>query len=615
MPNYFKPLLQKYLHSQYLHSRTIIFILMIVATILACATYYVMSVESRKGGLDPSKVIGFILVDLVIFLILGILLARKFFQSFFTKGDDQNVSKLQNRIIIAFSLVATVPTIIVSVFSAYFFNFGIQVWFDKKISAVLDQSIIVAESYIDEHKLQLKETVLSVAEDLSDMYYDLVHNPALFTKTLNTEAEMRSLDEAIVLNKSTNTIIANTFLSFSLSFATIPAHLIKKADLGEIVEVKSDPTKIRMLIKLKEYNDVYLLVGRLVDNKIIDHIDKTNGAAGEYYRLKNQVSGMQIKFSIIFIFIALLLLLVAISFGVMFTAKIVNPIKKLVNATDKVKDGDLTIQVSEDEVDKDEIGALYSAFNRMIKQLSRQQRDLVIAQRALAWSDVAKKVAHEIKNPLTPILLASERLLKKFSNDVKDKVEFENYLYMIIRHTNDIKKIVSEFVLFARLPAPSFAHCDLVLLIKEIVKSRKLINDKISYVFNSDVNSIDFVCDATQINQIMINLLKNAEESIESTKNATKGNISVAIASSSSIVTISMIDNGKGFPPELIGRAAEAYVTTRNKGMGVGLAIVKKIAQEHCATLDIANSKQGGAVINIEFNTEELKSKIKRLEV
>ena len=152
---------------------------------------------------------------------------------------------------------------------------------------MLDQSIIVAESYINEHKLQLRETALSVADDLSEMYYDLIHNPILFNETLNSEAEMRSLDEVIVLHKPTNTVIANTFLSFAISFATIPAHLMKRAEIGEIVEIKSDPTKIRMLIKLKEQNDIYLLVGRLIDAKITDHIDKTNGAAEEYYRLKN----------------------------------------------------------------------------------------------------------------------------------------------------------------------------------------------------------------------------------------------------------------------------------------------------------------------------------------
>ncbi|AFC70979.1 sensor histidine kinase NtrY-like [Rickettsia australis] len=586
----------------YFSSRVLIFTLAIAAIIFACATFYVISLESKNF----STIIGFLLVDLAIFLILGVLLTQKFF----TQNSNNDSSKLQNRIVIAFSLVAAIPTIIVSVFSVYFFNLSVQAWFDKKISTVLDQSVIVAESYIAEHKLQLKETALAVAEDLSDMYYDLIHNPALFTKTLNTEAEMRSLDEAIVLNKSTNTIVANSYLSFSLSFATIPAHLIKKADLGEPVEVKSDPTKIRMLIKLKEYNDVYLLVGRLVDNKIIDHVDATNGAAAEYNSLKNEIDNIQIKFSIMFIFIALLLLFVAISFGVIFTAKIVKPIKKLVTATDKVKDGDLTVQVPEHEVDKDEIGTLYAAFNRMIKQLSRQQRDLVIAQRAMAWSDVAKKVAHEIKNPLTPILLASERLVKKFSPEIKERVEFENYLKMIIRHTNDIKNIVSEFVLFARLPAPKFTESELVYLVKHIVEARQLLNDNILYQFESNVDQFDFMCDATQINQVMINLLKNAEESIEGRES---GKIEVTIDAKDDFISVIVIDNGKGFPPELIGKATESYVTTSSKGMGVGLAIVKRIVEEHCGILDIANREEEGAIIDIKFDLKELNLKVWRL--
>ncbi|EER22537.1 MULTISPECIES: sensor histidine kinase NtrY-like [spotted fever group] len=592
--------LKQNLHS-YFSSRMLIFTLIAAAVIFACATSYVISLESKNF----STIIGFLLVDLAIFLILGVLLTQKFF----TKNNNNDSSKLQNRIVIAFSLVAAIPTIIVSVFSVYFFNLSVQAWFDKKISTVLDQSVIVAESYIAEHKLQLKETALAVAEDLSDMYYDLIHNPALFTKTLNTEAEMRSLDEAIVLNKSTNTIVANSYLSFSLSFATIPAHLIKKADLGEPVEVKSDPTKIRMLIKLKEYNDVYLLVGRLVDNKIIDHVDATNGAAAEYNSLKNEIDNIQIKFSIMFIFIALLLLFVAISFGVIFTAKIIKPIKKLVTATDKVKDGDLTVQVPENEVDKDEIGTLYVAFNRMIKQLSRQQRDLVIAQRAMAWSDVAKKVAHEIKNPLTPILLASERLLKKFSPEIKERAEFESYLKMIIRHTNDIKNIVSEFVLFARLPAPKFTKSELVYLVKHIVEAHKLLNDNILYKFESNVDQFDFMCDATQINQVMINLLKNAEESIEGRES---GKIEVTIDAKDDFISVIVIDNGKGFPPELIGKATESYVTTSSKGMGVGLAIVKRIVEEHCGILDIANREEEGAIIDIKFDLKELDLKVGR---
>jgi two-component system nitrogen regulation sensor histidine kinase NtrY len=616
----------KHLYKECSNSNKLLFVLIIFIIIVACSTYYVISIESKEFGPDPSRVIGLILINLVTLLLVGVLLARKFLLNFISeknvKEDEDsdnltlpkdhsrrpNVLRLQNRIIIAFSLVATVPTIIVSVFSAYFFNFGIQSWFDKKISAVLDQSIIVAELYLDEHRIQLKETTISLAADVNDNYYTLVHNLPYFTEVLQREAEGRSLNEAIVIHRPTNTVIANTFLSFALSFATIPIHLIKKADRGEIVEINSDPTRIRMLVKLKEHNDTYLLVGRLIDNKIINHIDKTNGAAAEYYRLKTRISDMEIKFSIIFILVALLLLLAAISWGTIFATKIVNPIKKLVLATEKVKNGDLTAQVPEDDSHNDEIRVLSSAFNRMIKQIDRQQRELVIAQRALAWSDVARKVAHEIKNPLTPIHLASERLSRKFSNQVTDKAEFDKYVQMIIRHTDDIKKIVSEFVNFARLPAPIFIHSDLILLVKNLVESRKLINDTIVYEFVASEQYLNFICDTTQINQIIINLLKNSEESIGLSRNT--GHILVSIVKTESIVTITVEDDGIGFPIHLIDQATEAYVTTRSKGTGLGLAIIKKIALDHCATLDLANKPTEGAVVSITFNLAQLEKKL-----
>ncbi|CAF0735778.1 unnamed protein product [Didymodactylos carnosus] len=244
----------------------------------------------------------------------------------------------------------------------------------------------------------------------------------------------------------------------------------------------------------------------------------------------------------------------------------------------------------------------------MVKQIDRQQRDLMIAQRALAWSDVARKVAHEIKNPLTPIHLASERLLRKFSNQVEDKTEFNKYIQMIISHTNDIKKIVSEFVNFARLPAPIFTNCDLVALVKNIVDSRKLINDKILYNFTTTDVYIDFICDTTQINQIMVNLLKNAEESIQMARSQ-RGIITTSISILQDQIIITVTDNGLGFPPNLINKATEAYITTRSKGSGLGLAIIKKIAQDHAGTLDLANRPEGGAVVIVTFNIEELKLK------
>ena len=549
---------------------------------------------------EPVYILSFLLVSLFAILALCLLLMNN-------RTPEKRISKLRKRIIIAFSIGAALPTIIVAVFSTYFFNFGIEAWFDKKISKVLDQSIHVGESYISEHVLQIKETAISVSEDLSAMYYDLIHNAELFSKVLNAYAEMRSIDEAIVFQKDTNNILAQTKLSFSLSFLTIPERLIERADHGEIIQINSDPTKIRILIKLRDYHDTYLLIGRLIDTKIIDHIDKADGAAAEYFRLRDELSSMQIKFSMVFILLSLILLSAAIIWGRSFAESIVLPIRELVKAAEKVKNGDLSAKVPLDGLKKDEVKVLSSAFNRMVNQIDRQQKDLVVAQRSLAWSDVARSVAHEIKNPLTPIQLSAERLLKKFADEVSDKDMFLKYTNNILKHSNDIKNIVSEFVEFARMPAPSFIQCEIVSMIHDLVESRKLINNEITYQFTSNIKSFDFVCDISQINAALVNLLLNSEEAFDNSDKK----IYIQLNVEGDQVNITIMDNGPGFSEKLLPTAKDAYITTKTTGTGLGLAIVDRITLEHSGEMKISNNKLGGAKIELTFTASELNLKLK----
>lgn len=598
--NYVKPGIAKLLKKYLFHLVTA------VIGILLCINLFLFYREfSTNYNLKYS------VSSLGLALILCILVIGNRMSSDFNifKRNIQSVSKLKKRIVIAFSIGAALPTLIVAIFSTYFFNFGIEAWFDKKISKVLDQSIIVGESYIAEHILQLKETAISVADDLSSMYYDLVHNPELFTKVINAQAELRSFDEAIVFQKRNNTILAQTAFSFSLAFTTIPVHLIERAKKGEIVKVDSDPSKIRILIKIREYDDTYLLIGRLVDAKIIDHISKTNGAAQEYNNLKDQIMSMQIKFTVIFILLSLILLITAIIWGKNFAEKIVRPIRELVIAAEKVKNGDLSVQVPVENLKKDEIKVLSSAFNRMVNQIDCQQKDLLIAQRALAWSDVARRVAHEIKNPLTPIQLSAERLLKKFAHEVSDSESFTKYSRNILRHSDDIRKIVSEFVEFARLPAPSFSKCEIYSLINDLVESRKLINETVRYSFTSNVKNYEFICDISQINRALVNLMLNSEEAFD---NAQKNKeIKVFLLVDEKFVEIAVEDNGPGFSEKMLQSAKKAYITTKSKGMGLGLSIVDKIVTDHYGKLIISNNLTGGAKITLTINTFLLKNKLK----
>ena len=593
------------------YSKNISYIIISAVTISLVASIFLAYLEFISSKIDPVNIIGLMLVILITSLLLAILLINNRANGFFNflKKRTKRVSKLRKRIIIAFSLGAAVPTIIVAVFSTYFFNFGVQSWFDDRISRVLEQSITVGESYIAEHVLQLKDTAISISNDYDDLYYKLIDNPDLFQDILAGQAEWRALDEAIIFKRDTNTILAQTALSFSLSFLTIPTYIFEKVNKGEVVQVFSDPTKIRILIKLHKYNDTYLLIGRLVDEKIIEHINKTNGAAQEYFRLKTKIFDLQVKFSMIFILLAMILVLVAIIWGRRFAERIVKPIRELVIAAERVKNGDLTAQVPENGLKKDEIKILSFAFNRMVKQIDRQQKELLVAQRALAWSDVARRVAHEIKNPLTPIQLSAERLLRKFKGQVQDQDSFEKYINNITKNSNEIKMIVSEFVNFARLPSPDFSESEILSMINDLVDTRRLINDSILYTVNANIKSCDLVCDATQLNRVMVNLVQNAEDALEEREGQKK--IVVQIMVDGEFVSISVLDNGPGFSEQVLENATKAYFTTKIKGTGLGLAIVDRIVQDHFGVFSIFNRKEGGGGTKLIFNTRELRIRIK----
>lgn len=590
-----------------------ILLLLVVSLIICVLSFNIFSFyqEIQTENKNLIHIIDLLLSSLISMLILALItLGTKLKSGFsFAMKSNAKISKLRKRIIIAFSVGAVVPTIIITIFSTYFFNFGIQAWFDKKISKILEQSINVGESYIQEHILRLKETAISLSDILNSMYYDLIHNPELFAKVINNaQAELRSFDEAIVFQKTSNTILAQTSLSFSLAFINIPTHLIERADKGEIVQINAGRTKIRILMKLRDYDDIYLLVGRLIDARIIDHIDNTNGAGWEYNLLKQKIITMQIKFSMVFIFVSLLLIVIAVVWGKNFAEQIVKPIRELVIAAEKVKNGDFTVQVPLTSLKKDEIKVLSSAFNRMVAQIDRQQKDLVIAQRVLAWSDVARRVAHEIKNPLTPIQLSAERLVRKFKDEVSDKIAFEKYIDNILRNSDDIKKIVSEFVEFARLPSLHFSNCEIVSLINDLIESRKLINDDITYSFFSNVKKYDLVCDISQITRVMTNLILNAEESLEHVQRSKK--ISIFIDVNGKNIEIAVEDNGPGFTPEMLNSAKEAYVTTKSKGTGLGLSIVERIILDHFGEVKITNVADSGAKIQLTMDIASLRAKL-----
>jgi two-component system nitrogen regulation sensor histidine kinase NtrY len=238
--------------------------------------------------------------------------------------------------------------------------------------------------------------------------------------------------------------------------------------------------------------------------------------------------------------------------------------------------------------------------------------DLMVAQRKAAWADVARRIAHEIKNPLTPIQLSAERLKRKYLKQItNDPDTFIACTDTIVRQVGDIGRMVDEFSAFARMPSPVFQQHDLVNLARQALFLQREAHPKIAYHFEAPARGIGVRCDARQIGQVLTNLLQNAADAIDGREPLDdkcalpKGEVWLEIGIDDHAITVVVSDNGKGLPTSGRERLTEPYVTTRIKGTGLGLAIVKKIMEDHGGRLHLGDRPEGGARITLFFPLEK----------
>jgi two-component system, NtrC family, nitrogen regulation sensor histidine kinase NtrY len=243
------------------------------------------------------------------------------------------------------------------------------------------------------------------------------------------------------------------------------------------------------------------------------------------------------------------------------------------------------------------------------EDITRQLLD----QRQAAWSDVARRIAHEIKNPLTPIQLATERLSRRYRKQITDNPElFEELTNTIIRQVGDLRKMVDEFSSFARLPKPVFRNEDPLDLARQAVFLQEVARPDIDFSFAADEDVPAIACDRHQFGQAMTNVLKNAVEAVDARAKLDtdeyRPEVSVDIRAEDDAIRVSVIDNGIGLPKDR-ERIVEPYVTSRDKGTGLGLAIVNKIVEEHGGEMTFASAEAGGARVTMRFAVDPLAGK------
>ena len=541
-----------------------------------------------------------LIIDIFLLLLFFGLIFRNFYRFYYTGKKNKKGSQTNLKYISVFSLFTVIPSLIVAIFSLFIFNFGIQKYFDNQITKAVNNSYDVANSYLEESKENVLSDVILMSVGLnraSNFYYS---NPTRFKNIMRSEKILRRIDDIYLIDGLGN------ILTSDVRDKTEEFIIPSEENYNEVLEGKpvfiSDnlENKTTVMIKLSSLVDTYLYISRNIDPEILRYLNETEEAVSFYYSVENSQTGIKVTFAIIYIIVVTLLLFLSTSIAISFASRLTRPIINLISASDSISKGTLDVKVPELETDE-EFKQLNMNFNQMIEKLKEQQNKLLLTARYEAWETVARKLAHEIKNPLTPIQLSIDSLREKYKNKLNNQgEEFEKYLETINRQIKDIEKLVNDFSNFARMPRPIFKKIDLITIIKNSLDFIKM-SSKHSINLKYNLNKALINGDENQLNRVIINLIKNSEEAfldiLKKDPNF-KGIIDIEISDNKDYIVCSLSDNGPGIIDTK--QAMLPYYTTKKLGNGLGLPIVTKIINEHAGNFMIKNKKKkSGAIISI----------------
>ena len=510
-------------------------------------------------------------------------------------------SVANRKYIFFFSLFTLIPSLLISVFSLFLFSFALEKYFDNKITTAVNNSYELAKNYVNEKRNKIETDVVLVAYDINKNIKFLENNRSNFQEFLNRQRLIRGLDQIHLIDKNKKVLISSSNSQY------IP---VKDKALNMVLNddrplkiIDAFENKSAAIMKLSSYENTFLYVVKFLDKEISKYLTESEEAINFYYTVENQRLGIKITFALIYTIIVALLLFLSITIAIRFSSRFFISISNLISASENIGKGNLDTKVPELKTDK-EIEILNKNFNAMIDRLKNQQEKLIISERHEAWEHVARKLAHEIKNPLTPIQLIIDNLRSKYSYNINssDKEKFENNLNTILSQIKQIENLVNEFSDFARMPKPVFRENNFIELIESNINLLLKLDPTISINFKyNKIKNLNLICDYEQISRVILNLIKNSIESIQEKALKTKvfdKIIDIEINIRRDYIVIDITDNGLGFSSEQTKYLIKPYYTTKQKGSGLGLSIVNKIISDHNGSIKF-NTQINGAKVQI----------------
>jgi len=705
-----------------------------VALLSATATFLVLA------GLTPilpvdSVVKELLLGNAVTGLLLLSIIGREVWVVVQARRRGRAGSRLHVQIVGLFAVIAAVPAVLISVVASTTLDRGLDRFFSTRTRAMIQQSLIVADAYVNDHAQIIRGEILAMAYDVARAKPLFDQNRDQFREFLTAQAKGRGLSAAIIIKPDGSTVERADVTMAKPIVLPSPQLLSQISETEPQVALIPQGDHVAAAVKLHGYDDMYLYVAQMLDPRVVTQLAATQESISEYANLEARKLGIQIAFALMFAIIALIVLLSSAWIGLDFANRLVAPIRRLIGAANVVSTGNLNIQVPVHRSEGD-LAHLGETFNNMTAELRTQHEDivrardlidsrrrfteavlagasagvigvnadgritilnrsaerligraesealgcplreiaaeigdifaaarssnqrliqrqiavsrdgqernfsirvtseqaaesehgyvitidditeLVLAQRSSAWADIARRIAHEIKNPLTPIQLSAERLRRKYGKLITEDVSiFEQCTDTIVRQVDDIKRMVDEFSRFARMPKAVFADEDVADTVRQVVFLLRVGHPDIDFEVELEADVMPARFDRRLISQALTNIIKNATEAIGAVPpdELGRGRIVVSAKREGKEAVIDVVDNGIGLPKENRARLLEPYVTTREKGTGLGLAIVGRILEEHGGRIELRDASDKvpgvrGAWMQLRFSAEPVRA-------
>lgn len=644
------------------------------------------------------------------------------------RAENSNIGSkplLHVRLVAIFSAITAVPTVLLVIFASLLFQSGVQFWFSGSARGMLENAGELAKGYYDEKVRDVGAETVTMAGDIRYILSQVKIDSAEFLEIAYPQQVLnRKLSESAIVTigpsgqQNTEAVLAEEERGDWISDETL-----RKLESGENFVVTVSPNNIDAVVVLYDKPRTYLYVRRAETVPSFALGSRAQSVLQDYDKMVARSRALQIQFNLALYFVSLMVIGITLWIALRVADRLVRPVNNLVDAAQRIADGDLSARVKEEQFSDDEVGFLSQSFNRMTERLQEQtgallatnhqlgerrlfieavlesvsagvvsvdgdgvvqlanstaekllkhESDTIVGQkfdvvapalaalasesprgvvqldggpepltvavtvspreqgsvvtfedisqqladqRRAAWSDVARRIAHEIKNPLTPIQLAAERLQRRFGKSItQDEAIFTQLTSTIVRQVGDLRNIVDEFSSFARMPKPLFRAENMHDIVGHAVFMFEVAHPDIRFTYNQDGPFPTLISDRRQLGQAITNILKNAVESIEEKKKTAEvdGAIVIDLVVEDDGLIIRIADNGIGLPPDR-QRIMEPYITNRATGSGLGLAIVKKIIEEHFGEISLSDNQPEGAVVTLKFNPEIVELRVGKL--